>query len=155
MQRSALLSECGQYRYELRRTWDTAKTTVLFIGLNPSVADAEIDDNTIRVLCGYAERWGYGGLVVANLFAYRSTDRGALVKVSDPIGPENNQHLQRLVSEVETVVCVWGGDGRLFGRSSEVLTMVPKPKCLTVLKSGQPGHPLYKDGKLVPIALPA
>lgn len=111
MNKSAVISECGLYRYELRRTWNADKTWVLFICLNPSKADEEQEDNTSRVCINYAKRWGYGGLVIANLFAYRSTDPGNLYKVLDPVGPENDDYLKRLSSEASETICAWSDDG--------------------------------------------
>lgn len=64
----------GDYRYRLGRYWDNKKRNVLFIGLNPSTADAYEDDATIRRLIGFSKDWGFGGLTIVNLFAYRSTD---------------------------------------------------------------------------------
>lgn len=101
MKTSATISPCQQYRYELRRVWDESEPLVLFVCLNPSIANAEIEDNTSRVCINYAKRWGYGGLLIGNLFAHRSKDQSALYKVSDPVGPENdvwlkNSNLKRL-----------------------------------------------------------
>lgn len=70
---SADFSACGTYRYALRKIWLPAAPQVLFIGLNPSTADEKSDDPTIRRCLGFARSWGYGGLIVANLFAYRTT----------------------------------------------------------------------------------
>ena len=153
MKRSAVISECGFYRYELRRVWDDDKPWVLFICLNPSTADHEQEDNTSRVCINYAKRWGYGGLVIANLFAYRSTDPENLYKVDDPIGPENDIHLKRLSTQAIETICAWSDDGGHMGRDMSVLTLLKSPKCLTMLKSGRPGHPLYKSKDLKPIPL--
>lgn len=153
MQKSAIISECENYRYELKRTWDTSKPWVLFICLNPSTADQEEDDNTSRVCINYAKRWGYGGLVIANLFAYRSTDKSVLYKVSDPVGLENDGYLKRLSQEASETVCAWTDDGAFMGRDLAILPMLKSPKCLAKLKSGRPGHPLYKSKELKPIPL--
>jgi len=153
MQKSAIISECGMYRYELKRIWDDSKPWVLFICLNPSTADHEEEDNTSRVCINYAKRWGYGGLVIANLFAYRSTDKSVLYQVSDPVGPENDQHLQRLSEEAVETVCAWTDDGAFMKRDLAVLLILKSPKCLTKLKSGRPGHPLYKSKELKPTPL--
>lgn len=153
MDKSAVISECGKYRYELRRIWDSTKPWVLFICLNPSTADHENEDNTSRVCINYAKRWGYGGLVIANLFAYRSTDKSVIYKVSDPVGPENDGYLKRLSGEAGETVCAWTDDGAFMGRDSDVLKILDSPKCLTKLKSGRPGHPLYKNKDLKPVPL--
>lgn len=73
MIKDAILSEDRKYRYILSRTWDETKPTVLFIGLNPSTADEKTDDPTIRKCINYAKCWGYGKILMANLFAFRST----------------------------------------------------------------------------------
>jgi len=148
-----VISPCSKYRYELRRVWDDKKPLVLFICLNPSTADEKVEDNTSRICINYAKRWGYGGLLVGNLFAYRSTDQGALHRVADPIGPENDQWLQKLQSEAALVVCAWSDTGGYKARDKQVLAFLKNPYCLVQLKSGRPGHPLYKRTDLQPIPL--
>jgi hypothetical protein len=153
MKTSAVISGCQQYRYELRRSWDVSKPSVLFIGLNPSTADASVDDNTSRVCINYAKRWGFGGLLLGNLFAYRSTDPRLLRDAADPVGPENDEWLARLCSEAGLVICAWGNGGGLRQRDRTVLAYIDNPHCLTRLKNGHPGHPLYKPADLKPKAL--
>lgn len=153
MKTSAVISACGQYRYELRRVWDDAAPLVLFIGLNPSTADASNDDNTSRVCINYAKRWGYGGLLLGNLFAYRSKDPAALYTAQDPVGPDNDVHLRMLQSQAELVVCAWTDTGAYLGRDLAVLPFLAAPHCLVKLKSGRPGHPLYKRADLRPVPL--
>lgn len=153
MKKSAIISACGNYRYELRRVWDNSKLLVLFICLNPSTADQEEEDNTSRVCINYAQRWGYGGLIIANLFAFRSTEPSKLFTIDDPIGPENDLHLKKLSNEATMVVCAWSETGGYKNRDKEVLRILKNPHCLTKLKSGRPGHPLYKRKTLSPIPL--
>jgi hypothetical protein len=151
MQKSAVISRCGKYRYVLRRTWDTSTGAVLFICLNPSTADHRQDDNTSRICINYAKRWGYGGVIIANLFAYRATDPTRLKEVEDPVGPENDRHLRKLIKAAPLTVCAWSKDGDFMNRDSTVLDLLHHPYCLTILKSGHPGHPLYKKSSLTPI----
>jgi len=153
MQKSAIISDCKKYRYELRRTWDPIKPRVLFICLNPSTADCELEDNTSRVCINYAKRWGYGGLVIANLFAFRSTDNSKLYLVNDPVGSENDKHIKRLSDEAVETICAWGNEGGYKDRDVKVLSYLKNPKCLVKLKSGRPGHPLYKSKNLKTISL--
>lgn len=82
----ARLSPCGLYRYTLTRTWDATKPRACWIGLNPSTADASEDDPTIRRMCGFADAWKCGGIIVVNLFALRATDPKELRRVKDPVG---------------------------------------------------------------------
>jgi len=151
MKMGATISNCQQYRYELRRIWDDAKPLVLFIGLNPSTADAESDDNTSRVCINYAKHWGYGGLLLGNLFAFRSTDPSALYTALDPVGPDNDVWLQKLQAEASMVVCAWSATGSYRNRDKSVLSFLQNPHCLTKLKTGHPGHPLYKNANIQPI----
>jgi len=151
MDKSAIISDCQHYRYELRRMWDDSKPFVLFIGLNPSTADAEMEDNTSRVCINYAKRWGYGGLLFGNLFAYRSTDQSALYTAADPVGPKNDHWLKKLQVEAKLVVCAWTATGAHQNRNKAVLSFVHEPHCLVKLKSGHPGHPLYKRADLQPV----
>ena len=153
MRRAAVISACRQYRYELRRVWDDSAPLVLFIGLNPSTADDTCDDNTSRVCINYARRWGYGGLLLGNLFAYRSTDPSALYTAQDPVGPENDVYLGTLQSQAQLVVCAWSNTGAYRARDLAVLSTLAAPHCLVKLKSGRPGHPLYKRADLQPVPM--
>lgn len=151
MKKSAVVSKCRNYRYELRRIWDESKPLVLFIGLNPSTANAEIEDNTSRVCINYAKRWGYGGLLLGNLFGFRSTNQTELFKAADPVGPGNDNALTTLQDQAALVVCAWSASGRYLSRDSAVLAKLRDPHCLVRLKSGAPGHPLYKSADLQPV----
>ncbi len=91
MQRTACSSRCSHYRYSLSRTWNESLQRIVFIGLNPSTADAQHDDPTVRRCIGFARRWGYGGLTLVNLFAYRTTEPAELKEVDDPVGLDNDR----------------------------------------------------------------
>ena len=153
IKRSAVFSDCGLYRYVLRRTWDDKRPAVLVVGLNPSTADATRDDATSRVCINYAMRWGYGGLLLGNLFAWRCTDPAGLRNVPDPIGPDNDRWLRRLHRQADLVVCAWGKSGAYLDRDARVLKFLHDPHCLTRLQDGRPGHPLYKKADLRPVPL--
>jgi hypothetical protein len=86
--RGALLSECGQYRYRLWRLWDALAPVMVWVLLNPSTADADTDDPTVRKCVGFARAHRYGGVVLVNLFAWRATDPKQLRIVNDPVGPK-------------------------------------------------------------------
>lgn len=90
MQRSAIISECQRYRYVLERKWQPELPGVLFVALNPSTADGQHDDPTVRRCVGFARSWGFGKIVIANLFALRSSHPSVLLIDVDPIGPEND-----------------------------------------------------------------
>ena len=151
MEKSAILSAARKYRYVLTRIWDETKPTVVFIGLNPSTADEEADDKTIRKCIGYAKRWGYGKLIMANLFAFRSTDPSLLKRVEDPVGPDNDSYIQKCVSESNLVIACWGNHGKLLNRDKVLMDSLPNLVCLKRNKNGTPHHPLYLSKDITPV----
>lgn len=152
--KGAIISDDGTYRYRLWRMWDAEKPTVAFIMLNPSTADETADDPTCRRCIEYGKSWGYGKLIIGNLFALRSTDPVNLRKHDAPIGPENDQHLKDICDEAEKVIVAWGTDGSLNGRGREVAQLLDEQElyALNTTASGHPNHPLYqpKDATLEP-----
>lgn len=152
---SAILSPCSVYRYELRRVWNPNDPMVCWVMLNPSTADAEQDDPTIRRCMGFARSWGYGGIVVVNLFAVRATDSQFVVDHPDPVGPDNDQHLSRVAAEVPELVCAWGAHRMVEQRSGHVLGLLAAQgvisSCIGVTKDGSPRHPLYVRSAAVPV----
>jgi hypothetical protein len=151
MNKSAVLSGDGVYRYSLTRSWAVGKH-VLFIMFNPSTADGETDDHTIRKCIGFAKEWGFAGIVVVNLFALRSRHPHDIALHSDdPVGEANDAHIRARVKSRTTgiVVCAWGCKAHMKGwkdRPSQVVRMIAKckrtPLCLGKSKDGTPRHPL-------------
>ncbi len=152
---SAEISECGRYRWWLRRSWepDGNSKGVCFVMLNPSTADAMIDDPTIRRCIGYARRWGYSVLSVRNLFAYRATDPASLRGVADPEGGERGDMELQAARSADLVVCAWGAGGPYRKRDRRALELLAGTPlyCLKVTKNGDPQHPLYLKADLEPI----
>lgn len=148
MEAGADLSDCGRYRYRLWRWWDTSKPFVNFIMLNPSTADARVDDPTIRKCVGFAKCWAYGGIMVTNLFAFRATKPEELKKVDDPVGRDNDVWVREEALACERVVVAWGTKGTHLGRNQEVIGLLSacevKPWHLGTSKDGHPFHPLYQ-----------
>lgn len=151
MDKSAILSADRKYRYVLTRILDETKPTVVFIGLNPSTADEEVDDKTIRKCIGYAKRWGYGKLIMVNLFAFRSTDPSMLKRVEDPVGLDNDSYIQKCVSESNLVIACWGNHGKLLNRDKVLMDSLPNLVCLKRNKNGTPHHPLYLSKDITPV----
>ena len=153
--KGATISECGDYRYDLWRTWDKEKPFVTFIMLNPSTADANEDDATIRRCVGYAKKWGYSGLVVVNLFAYRATKRKVMLAHQEPVGLDNEEYIFNACLRARIVICAWGADGSHRGRSKVVADKLRQwgitPHYLSLTSKGEPGHPLYLKADLKPI----
>lgn len=141
----AELSADRTYRYRLWRRWDSELFPVVWVMLNPSTADENFDDPTIRKCIGFARRWGYGGIEVVNLYAYRSTDPKQLKKVADPGGPGNYAVISR-VSCGRTVVCGWGRNAERnhVWRILQTLRDVGADiKALKINADESPMHPLY------------
>jgi len=152
---SAIISDCGRYRYRLLRIWDATQPHALFVMLNPSTADETQDDPTIRRCVGYAKAWGYGGLAVVNLFALRSTDPRMLVGHPDPVGPLNLFHVGEAARMAGIVVCAWGAQRFARDQADRTLTALryerPPLHCLRLTKDGHPSHPLYLPAALRPV----
>lgn len=146
MKKSAIISDCGKFRYLLRRAWDISRPALGFIMLNPSVADADQDDPTIRKCIGFAERLGFGAIVVTNLYAYRATDPANLKRAGYPRGPENDEWIRKAIMECGPIVCAWGSNARGLSRPAEVLLILRglqvKRQALAFTDDGIPRHPL-------------
>ena len=147
----ALFSKDRFYRYALWRIWDKSLPKILFIGLNPSTADEIKDDPTNRRCKRYAQDWGFGGYIMSNIFAYRSTNPKILKEIKDPIGPDNNYWLQKLHKEAILTIGAWGNYGKLLNRGEEIINLIDNLYCLKITKEGHPSHPLYLSSKLKPI----
>ena len=147
--RTAVISPCGNYRYLLTRIWDERLPLLVFIMLNPSVADAEIDDPTIRRCMWFAKREGYGGIVVANLYAFRATSPRDLFKAKSPFGPDNEATLRDIATAYPKIVCAWGSHGAAMATASINGLLRhggAQLVCLGRTKDGHPRHPLYVPG---------
>lgn len=155
MEKSARFSPCRRYRYSLWRNWrgllPETKGYAMFVGLNPSTADETNDDPTIRRCIAFAQAWGYEGLCMTNLFAFRATAPADMIAADDPVGPENDQTLRDLAESAGVVVAAWGVHGTHGGRHNAVRAMLPRLHYLRLTKDGHPGHPLYLPKSLVPV----
>lgn len=125
----------------------------MIIGLNPSTADEKEDDPTITRCIEFARSWGYGGLCMANLFAFRATEPADMFAASNPIGPGNDEWLIRLAEGAGVVVAAWGNGGLHLGRSNDVKQLLTDLHGLKINKTGEPAHPLYLKASLRPIPL--
>ena len=142
--------DMGGYRYGLTRDIDRLSPgsgTVTFIMLNPSTADVDRYDPTIRRCKGFALRWGYEKLTVVNLFALRATRPAALKLSANPIGASNDDVIRVHSQVADMVVCAWGDHGNLYHRGAQVAKMLTdrdiELSCLGLTKAGHPRHPLY------------
>jgi hypothetical protein len=167
----AIISPCGKYRYRLWREWRDENSgkrwrwlgfkdgaghevgeplTCLFVMLNPSTADGDVDDPTIRRCVAFTKAWGYDRMEVVNLFAYRATcpaDMLALPESADPVGWQNQKHVTDASSDAGKIVCAWGAHGSHAAQDETVLGWLNHPPrklwCLGKTRAGHPKHPLY------------
>lgn len=147
---AATISEDGLYRYSLTREFPhlLGCGTCTFVMLNPSRADADQDDPTIRRCIGFAQRLGYNRLHVVNLYAYRATDPFQLWEVDDPVGPLNDNVLRLAIWDTDLLIAAWGAHAK-SDRVAEVRRMAMGGNgrypflCLGKTKDGAPRHPLY------------
>ncbi len=138
LEADAVMSACGRYRYALRRRWRKGRGELLVVGLNPSRADARFDDPTLRRCIGFAQRWGFQGLRLANLFAWRARDPAQLLRVHDPIGPDNDHWLQQLADGADLVLAAWGTKGDWLNRAESVRVQLGPWHCLGLSRQGAP-----------------
>ena len=148
---TAILSKCRKYRYQLSRDVDMfADQIYAYFGINPSTADESIDDATVKRWIGFTERFNGKCFLVGNAFAFRATDVNELASAIDPIGPENNCHLMRIIDQADILVPCWGSKHKipkeLHSRRDEVMSLLKdsgKPvKAFGFTASGDPKHPL-------------
>jgi hypothetical protein len=159
--RSAMFSDDERYRYTLKITWkpeNAAWPTLVCVALNPSHADEMRNDLTVGKLCKMAEARRYGGLLMLNLFAYRSPDPRALYEVEDPIGPVNTDdnlcaHIQKHGGRA---LAAWGSGGLMLNRAESFLKACKaegiKLQCFRMNPDGTPIHPLARGKNHVPLS---
>jgi hypothetical protein len=145
---SAIISPCGLYRYRLERSISTNARVAAFIMVNPSTADAEQDDATIRKVIGFSQRNGVGRVIVGNKFAFRATDIKALRTVPDPIGPDNDRHIEQIMRDADLHIVAWGPLAKLpldlRSRWQEVVRIADRVRCrLMCLGTAQDQHPRH------------
>ena len=151
----AIFSPCHTWRYQLHRIWQPEKPMAAFICLNPSTADEERNDPTVTRCVNYAHGWGYGGLVLLNIFAYRATDPRDLKAAPSPVGELNDLHILESASSAALVLAAWGAHGEFMGRGEQVQKLLfqagVRLYCLGKTNAGYPRHPLYLPKRLKPI----
>ena len=173
-QHNVCFSEDCRYRYWLESkeidVTNEDKGTCLFLMLNPSTADQDCPDNTVTKCKGFAQQWRYKTLWICNLFGYRSPDPADLKRQTNPVGPDNDQHIKAAASQADKIVLAWGDSGiTALGKSEfneRVREVVPLLKeagayeklyklcpsgrlCLT--QKGQPRHPQGRGKHSLPL----
>lgn len=149
----------GPYRYTLSRVWDEAGDRALFMMLNPSTADASVDDPTIRSCRRLSKVFGCGGFVAVNLFAWRATEVADLVAAhrlgDDVVGPLNDDAIAHAAPSARVIVAAWGANAArdfVRERAEQVLTTILPARrtvyCLAHTRGGHPLHPLFASSDL-------
>jgi len=151
----AVFSSCRRWRYLLWRRWDPARPAANFLMLNPSTADEWRLDPSCTRARNYAERWGFGSVLITNIFGWRATDPDEMKAVRDPVGRGNDRAIVRAARESALVVCAWGNHGAHMDRSTRVRTLLEEakvePRVLRMNAGGEPAHPLYLPARLRPL----
>lgn len=161
---SAIISPCGTYRYELRRRVPCALRWIhpaVFVLFNPSTADHVKDDQTVKKGLGFCERWSCTEMVFVNLYAFRSSKPKKLWGCDDPIGPENNDHLRRVLKGIVggRLFFAWGAikGPKMKERVQTICDIVSEmrvqPEALVITKEGFPGHPVMLPYALTPVPI--
>lgn len=146
----AVISACGLYRYRLDRTVAMTGPVYAFFGINPSTADASVDDATVRKWIGFTKVWGGSRFIVGNVFAFRSTDVMALATVDDPFGDDIGDHVTAIIEEADILIPCWGRTDKAppklqdaFDVLMDALVSSGKPvMTFGLTKGGDPKHPL-------------
>lgn len=148
MRRDAVLSDDGRYRYLLTRVWDDTLPLLGWCCLNPSKADHLVDDPSLTRMISFSQAFGYGGLLLGNLFGLRATDPAELTRCADPIGPDNDQYLLSALADLD-VMCAWGASVPSYWRhrppavAARLRERGARLHHLGLTKGGHPRHPLY------------
>lgn len=150
LRKTATISDCGQYRWRLGRHWTEDDTPYLcFVMLNPSTADAQQNDPTIRRCMGFARDHGFGGIEVVNLFAFRATKPADLKRAGFLVGDYCDYYIEQVAAGAGGVCVAWGAHAAhpaVEARVQQVMPMLDrqhhKPQCLHITASGYPSHPL-------------
>lgn len=140
----AVFSRCNAYRSMLWRYWGPGRRFLHICGLNPSTADHQKNDPTIRREIDFAKRWGYDGLLKTNAFDLRATDPKVMLAHDTPLSADNDWWIHRcnLFASSPAGLAAWGVHGNHRGRADELKRAYPW-MCLGKTKEGHPRHPLY------------
>ncbi len=135
------------YRYTLQHRWNDGPT-IAWVGLNPSTADENVLDPTLRRVKDFSHRWGYGSFIMLNLFAFRATDPEVMKAHPEPVGPDNDYHILKNLVGISQIVACWGQHGKHQYRDARFLGHAAERGifnfyCLKMNKNGTPIHPLY------------
>ncbi len=138
------------------RTWDETRPRLLWVLLNPSMADEQTDDPTLRRCIRFSREWQYGGLEVVNLFAFRTPHPHDLHRAADPVGSKNDRYLAEVAARAAGIILAWGTKGIYLQRNHKVLALrslhtIQPLCCLGTAHNGCTRHPLYSPRSTRPV----
>jgi hypothetical protein len=158
MTNACVFSADRRHRYSLIHRWDDLITpesgrSIAWICLNPSTADENQLDPTLRRIRGFSAAWGYTHFVMLNAFAFRATDPADMKVADDPVGPDNDRWIRHWAERAERVILGWGEHGAHLDRHKQIIALLDPAKtcCLARNASGQPKHPLYVGAAALPL----
>tara|TARA_B100000959_G_C14880025_1_gene582112 strand:+ start:597 stop:1049 length:453 start_codon:yes stop_codon:yes gene_type:complete len=147
MIKSAILSDDRKHRYLLSRIWDLNNENILFIMLNPSSADEDLDDPTTKKIIRFSKKWGFGGMHICNLYTYRTSNPKKLFSIPKNKRGNNKNEIKKYAEKCSKVVYAWGNKEKVPSWLNE---MVLNPTYIELSKEGIPKHPLYLKSNLKP-----
>lgn len=150
MEKSAVISPCGKYRYRLDRRISDSPLVFAFFGVNPSKADASGEDQTTMKWAHFSQTYGAGRYIAANPMALRSTDVRMLAQSEDPVGPNNTLHIRQVIEEADILIPCWGNRTKVPANlrvhidalSRSIANSGKNVAIFGLTKSGDPMHPL-------------
>ncbi len=145
----AIFSDDGKYRFVLWRIWNQDLPLVMFIGLNPSTANSNTDDPTIRRIKSFVKVWRYGGFYMLNLYTFISAYPEKLKECHDPVWKADD-YLKQYSTKVNKIIFAWGNFPVIEERAKQVIKMFPEAEVLGLNKNGTPKHPLYLKSNIKP-----
>lgn len=149
----------GDHRYDLTRAWG-AGPPICWVMLNPSTADGLQDDPTIWNIMCRSLRWGFGSLVVVNIYSFRSSSPVQMKRwlrvtsnaTSFDYANANKAHVATLLAGCEMVIAAWGAHAE-NDAVNHFLGFEPPPlHCLGINNDGSPRHPLSRGRNWVPMS---
>lgn len=150
----ASFSHDGRYRQLMRRWLGDAfpDRYVLFIGMNPSTADATVNDPTCAREWSFTQREGFEAMVKANVGDYRATDPKMLLAPGvQASSPDNLPAIRHQAAGAARVILCHGKLNKALAPAGKALVEALKADginlwCFGTNGDGSPKHPLYLRG---------
>ena len=156
----------SEYRYILGTR---GKNPLICIGINPSTAEPDNLDNTLKSVERIALGNGFDSFIMFNVYAQRATSPDDMEKTYNPLLHKENLEAFSYVLSISQRPAIWAAWGAIIEKRKYL------PECVrdmvaagqeygatwhcagAITKKGHPHHPLYlrKDEKLKPFDISA